>query len=37
MPKPIFYDPGRKRWKRLRTALDIFGVFIGIVIVVFVI
>src|SRR6185312_1414553 len=37
MPKPIFYDPDRKRWKRLRTALDIFGVFIGIVIVVFVI
>src|SRR4051812_37223146 len=36
MSKPIFYDPERKRWKRLRTMLDIIGICIGIVIVVFV-
>jgi cellulose synthase/poly-beta-1,6-N-acetylglucosamine synthase-like glycosyltransferase/peptidoglycan/xylan/chitin deacetylase (PgdA/CDA1 family) len=26
MPKAIFYDPQRRRWKRLRRAADIFGV-----------
>jgi cellulose synthase/poly-beta-1,6-N-acetylglucosamine synthase-like glycosyltransferase/spore germination protein YaaH/peptidoglycan/xylan/chitin deacetylase (PgdA/CDA1 family) len=26
MPSPIFYDPERKRWRRLRLALDITGV-----------
>ncbi len=25
-PKPVFYDPQRKRWKRLRRVLDIAGV-----------
>ncbi len=35
--KPVFYDPERKRWRRLRALLDALGVFIGIVIVVFVI
>src|SRR5947209_4262685 len=37
MSKPIFYDPERKRWKRMRAFLDILGICIGIVIVVFVI
>src|SRR5438309_1052693 len=37
MSKPIFYDPERKRWKRLRALLDLAGIFVGIVIVVFVV
>ncbi len=27
MAKPIFFDPERKRWKRLRLALNVLGVF----------
>ena len=26
MPKPVFFDPGKKRWKRLRIVLNIAGV-----------
>jgi cellulose synthase/poly-beta-1,6-N-acetylglucosamine synthase-like glycosyltransferase/peptidoglycan/xylan/chitin deacetylase (PgdA/CDA1 family) len=26
MPKPVFFDPGKKRWKRLRIALNVTGV-----------
>ncbi|MCU1286353.1 MAG: polysaccharide deacetylase [Acidobacteriales bacterium] len=37
MSKPIFYDPDRRRWKRLRTLLDFVGIVITIVIVVFLI
>src|SRR5260221_8087531 len=37
MAKPVFYDPDRKRWKRLRIFLDILGVCLGIVVVVFVV
>ncbi|MEO8725258.1 MAG: polysaccharide deacetylase family protein, partial [Acidobacteriaceae bacterium] len=33
--KPIFYDPNRKRWRRLRRTLDIAGVSITIIIAVF--
>jgi cellulose synthase/poly-beta-1,6-N-acetylglucosamine synthase-like glycosyltransferase/peptidoglycan/xylan/chitin deacetylase (PgdA/CDA1 family) len=35
--KPIFYDPERKRWKRLRWALNIAGVVTTLVIVFFVV
>jgi len=36
MAQPVFYDPRRSRWKRLRTLLDIVGVVLTGVIVVFV-
>ncbi len=36
MAQPVFYDPRRARWKRLRTLLDISGVVVGAVIVVFI-
>jgi peptidoglycan-N-acetylglucosamine deacetylase len=35
MIKPIFYDPGRKRWKRLRRILDIVAVLSTVVVVAF--
>ncbi|HUZ05090.1 MAG TPA: hypothetical protein VMU62_07015, partial [Acidobacteriaceae bacterium] len=35
MPKPIFYDPGRKRWKRLRRVLDVVGVVSTVVLIAF--
>lgn len=34
MDKPVFYDPQRKRWKRLRRIFDVlaaFGLFLGII------
>ena len=37
MAKPVFYDPDRKRWKRLRALFDLLGIGFGIVVVVFVI
>ncbi len=33
--KPVFYDPGRKRWKRLRRVLDIGAVVSTVVLVLF--
>jgi peptidoglycan-N-acetylglucosamine deacetylase len=36
MAKPVFYDPRRARWRRLRTLLDITGVVLSAVIVVFI-
>ena len=36
MAQPVFYDPRRARWKRLRTLLDVGGVVVGAVIVVFI-
>src|SRR5258707_14646051 len=36
MAQLIFYDPRRSRWKRLRTLLDVTGIAISVVIVVFV-
>jgi peptidoglycan-N-acetylglucosamine deacetylase len=36
MPQPVFYDPKRSRWKRLRRLLDIAGILISAVIVVFI-
>ncbi|HEY7353377.1 MAG TPA: polysaccharide deacetylase, partial [Terriglobales bacterium] len=36
MAQPVFYDPKRGRWKRLRTLLDIAGVVVSTVIVVFI-
>jgi cellulose synthase/poly-beta-1,6-N-acetylglucosamine synthase-like glycosyltransferase/peptidoglycan/xylan/chitin deacetylase (PgdA/CDA1 family)/spore germination protein YaaH len=35
MIKPIFYDPGRKRWKRLRRILDTVAVLSTLVLVAF--
>jgi cellulose synthase/poly-beta-1,6-N-acetylglucosamine synthase-like glycosyltransferase/spore germination protein YaaH/peptidoglycan/xylan/chitin deacetylase (PgdA/CDA1 family) len=37
MPSPIFYDPERKRWRRLRRALDITGVLASLLIAFFII
>src|SRR5258708_27334513 len=36
MAQPVFYDPRRARWKRLRTLLDVGGVVVGAVIVGFI-
>ncbi len=35
MAHPVFYDPRRARWKRLRSLLDVSGIVVGLVIVVF--
>jgi peptidoglycan-N-acetylglucosamine deacetylase len=35
MAQPVFYDPKKARWKRLRTLLDLAGVLVTAVIVVF--
>ena len=35
MIKPIFYDPGRKRWKRLRRIFDIVAVLSTVLLVAF--
>ncbi len=35
MSKPIFYDPGRKRWKRLRRVFDVVAVLSTIVLIAF--
>jgi cellulose synthase/poly-beta-1,6-N-acetylglucosamine synthase-like glycosyltransferase/spore germination protein YaaH/peptidoglycan/xylan/chitin deacetylase (PgdA/CDA1 family) len=37
MPRPVFYDPDRKRWRRLRTALDITGVLASLLIAFFIV
>ena len=37
MSKPVFYDPQRKRWKRLRRIFDLLALFGGIIGIVFVI
>lgn len=36
MAHPVFYDPKRGRWKRLRTLLDVAGIVVSAVIVVFI-
>src|SRR6476646_1172325 len=36
MAQPVFYDPRRARWKRLRTLLDLTGIILSAVIVVFI-
>jgi len=36
MPHPVFYDPRKARWRRLRTLFDITGVLLSAVIVVFI-
>ena len=35
MAQPVFYDPRRARWKRLRTLLDVTGMVVSAVVVVF--
>lgn len=37
MEKPVFYDPERKRWRRLRTVFDLVGALVTLVVVFFVI
>src|ERR1041384_5871354 len=37
MAKPIFYDPDRKRWKRLRRLIDIVGLVTTLLIIFFII
>ena len=36
MAQPVFYDPRRARWRRLRTLLDVAGIVLSAVIVVFI-
>src|SRR5690349_22611940 len=36
MPHPVFYDPRKARWRRLRTLFDVTGVLLSAVIVVFI-
>src|SRR5213595_424537 len=36
MAQPVFYDPKRSRWKRLRRLLDLAGILISAVVVVFI-
>ena len=36
MAQPVFYDPRRRRWRRIRTLLDVSGIVLSAVIVVFV-
>jgi cellulose synthase/poly-beta-1,6-N-acetylglucosamine synthase-like glycosyltransferase/peptidoglycan/xylan/chitin deacetylase (PgdA/CDA1 family)/spore germination protein YaaH len=36
MAKPIFLDPGRKRWRRVRAIFDVAGIAITVVIIVFI-
>jgi cellulose synthase/poly-beta-1,6-N-acetylglucosamine synthase-like glycosyltransferase/peptidoglycan/xylan/chitin deacetylase (PgdA/CDA1 family)/spore germination protein YaaH len=36
MAQPVFYDPRRARWKRLRSLFDVTGIVVSAVIVVFV-
>src|SRR5215470_3734015 len=36
MVKPVFYDPRRARWKRLRTLFDVAGIVVGTVVIVFI-
>jgi cellulose synthase/poly-beta-1,6-N-acetylglucosamine synthase-like glycosyltransferase/peptidoglycan/xylan/chitin deacetylase (PgdA/CDA1 family)/spore germination protein YaaH len=36
MAQPVFYDPRRARWRRLRTLLDVTGIVLSAVIVVFI-
>ena len=35
MAQPVFYDPKRARWKRLRRLLDATGLVVGVVVLVF--
>jgi len=36
MAQPVFYDPRRARWRRIRTLLDVAGIVLSAVIVVFI-
>jgi peptidoglycan-N-acetylglucosamine deacetylase len=36
MAHPVFYDPRRARWKRIRTLFDVAGIIVGTVVVVFI-
>ena len=36
MGQPVFYDPRRARWKRLRTLFDLAGIVVGTIVIVFV-
>ena len=36
MAHPVFYDPRRARWKRLRILFDVGGIIVGTVVIVFI-
>ena len=36
MAQPVFYDPRRARWRRLRTLLDVAGIVLSAVVIVFI-
>src|SRR5438067_55430 len=36
MAHPVFYDPRRARWKRIRTLFDVAGILVGTVVIVFI-
>src|SRR5580658_5141326 len=36
MAEPVFYDPRRARWKRLRRAFDVVAVVVSVLILIFV-
>ena len=35
MAQPVFYDPGKARWKRIRLAFDVLGVSITLLVIFF--
>src|SRR5205823_12634062 len=35
MSKPVFYDPDRKRWKRLRLLINVAGILSTVLVVLF--
>ncbi|HEY0565503.1 MAG TPA: glycosyltransferase [Terriglobales bacterium] len=35
MSKPVFYDPGRKRWRRVRRTLDVLALCVTILVAIF--
>src|SRR5258708_16444053 len=36
MAQPVFYDPRRARWRRIRTLFDVAGIVVSTVVVVFI-
>lgn len=35
MHSPVFYDPERKRWKRIRRTFDVLGIFLTLLVILF--
>src|SRR5215813_12821378 len=36
MPQPVFYDPRRARWKRVRRLFDVLGISITLLVIFFI-